>query len=98
MFASILRAGNYSSAEYQPIMADTQDSSVPLQKQSFEVGADSDSDVSPESNIAWSDEEERKLVRKLDTVVMPLLVIAFMALQFDRGNVLCHSKSLQEFD
>ncbi|CAK7221697.1 hypothetical protein SEUCBS140593_004654 [Sporothrix eucalyptigena] len=35
----------------------------------------------------WSDEEEQKLVRKLDFIVMALLTLAFFALQIDRGNI-----------
>ncbi|CAK7236665.1 hypothetical protein SCUCBS95973_009685 [Sporothrix curviconia] len=35
----------------------------------------------------WSDEEESKLVRKLDFIVMSLLTLAFFALQIDRGNI-----------
>ena len=34
----------------------------------------------------WTAEEERKLVRKLDCLVMPLLIVAFFALQLDRGR------------
>ncbi|KAB2579852.1 hypothetical protein DIS24_g1573 [Lasiodiplodia hormozganensis] len=37
--------------------------------------------------IDWTAEEEKKLVRKLDMVVMPLLVLGFYALQLDRGNM-----------
>jgi hypothetical protein len=36
-------------------------------------------------STAWSAEEEKQLVRKLDRLVMPLLIIAFFALQLDRG-------------
>jgi len=35
----------------------------------------------------WTAEEERKLVRKIDSIVMPLLMLAFFALQLDRGNM-----------
>ena len=35
----------------------------------------------------WSEDEERKLVRKIDSIVMPLLMLAFFALQLDRGNM-----------
>ena len=37
----------------------------------------------------WTADEERKLVRKLDCLVMPLLIIAFFALQLDRGMRRC---------
>ncbi len=37
-------------------------------------------------NSTWTAEEERRVVRKLDLLVMPLLIIAFFALQLDRGK------------
>ncbi|KAF2735605.1 MFS general substrate transporter [Polyplosphaeria fusca] len=36
---------------------------------------------------SWTDEEERRLVRKLDCIIPPLLILGFTALQFDRGNM-----------
>ncbi|KAJ0320057.1 hypothetical protein COL5a_009967 [Colletotrichum fioriniae] len=38
-------------------------------------------------DIDWSPEEERQLVRKVDLIIMPLLILAFFALQLDRGNI-----------
>ena len=35
--------------------------------------------------IVWSEEEEKRLVRKCDRLVMPLLMFAFFSLQLDRG-------------
>lgn len=35
----------------------------------------------------WTAEEEKRLVRKIDFLVMPLLIAAFFALQLDRGMV-----------
>jgi hypothetical protein len=35
----------------------------------------------------WNAAEEKKLVRKIDSIVMPLLILGFFALQFDRGNM-----------
>lgn len=35
----------------------------------------------------WTEEEEKKLVRKIDMILMPLLVLPFIALQLDRGNM-----------
>ncbi|KAI0464144.1 hypothetical protein LJB42_001747 [Komagataella kurtzmanii] len=35
----------------------------------------------------WTDEEEKKLVLKLDFIVIPLLFFAFFLLQLDRGNI-----------
>ncbi|GJC81171.1 hypothetical protein ColLi_04009 [Colletotrichum liriopes] len=37
--------------------------------------------------IDWSPEEEQRLVRKVDFLIMPLLILAFFALQLDRGNM-----------
>ncbi|KAL4938462.1 hypothetical protein BDV06DRAFT_225994 [Aspergillus oleicola] len=35
----------------------------------------------------WDDHEERKLKLKLDTILIPILGLAFFALQIDRGNI-----------
>lgn len=35
----------------------------------------------------WSEAEERAVVRKLDFIVMPLLISGFFVLQLDRGNI-----------
>ena len=35
--------------------------------------------------IQWTEQEEKKLVRKIDRLVMPLLMFAFFGLQLDRG-------------
>jgi hypothetical protein len=35
----------------------------------------------------WTPDEEKRVVRKLDSIVMPLLMLAFFALQLDRGNI-----------
>ncbi|KAK1770208.1 major facilitator superfamily domain-containing protein [Phialemonium atrogriseum] len=35
----------------------------------------------------WTEEEEKALVRKIDFLVMPLLMLSFFALQMDRGNI-----------
>ncbi|KAF5023264.1 hypothetical protein F66182_4676 [Fusarium sp. NRRL 66182] len=37
--------------------------------------------------VDWTEEEEAKLVRKIDSTVMPLLVLGFFVLQLDRGNM-----------
>ncbi|KAF4457742.1 hypothetical protein F53441_366 [Fusarium austroafricanum] len=37
--------------------------------------------------VDWTDEEEAKLIRKVDFTIMPLLVLGFFALQLDRGNI-----------
>ncbi|KAL4804573.1 major facilitator superfamily domain-containing protein [Aspergillus unguis] len=46
----------------------------------------SDSDVSDVVKD-WDDAEEKKLRLKLDTILIPILGLAFFALQIDRGNV-----------
>ncbi|KAJ4264354.1 hypothetical protein NW762_005551 [Fusarium torreyae] len=43
-------------------------------------------DVSAEL-IPINEEEEKRLVRKVDLLLMPLLVLGFFALQLDRGNI-----------
>ncbi|KAH7123254.1 major facilitator superfamily domain-containing protein [Dactylonectria estremocensis] len=50
--------------------------------QSNLVGSEVDDD-----SIQWTEEEEQKLVRKVDLLVMPLLILGFFALQLDRGNI-----------
>lgn len=34
----------------------------------------------------WTPEEERRAKRKLDVIIMPLLVLGFYCLQLDRGT------------
>ncbi|KAF5540063.1 nicotinamide mononucleotide permease [Fusarium napiforme] len=49
-----------------------------------------DIDDAPEPIIAqpvWTDDEEKAVVRKLDMILMPLLVLGFYALQLDRSNI-----------
>lgn len=47
------------------------------------------STIANESDVEqdWTNEEEKALVRKIDSIVMPLLMLAFFALQLDRGNM-----------
>ena len=47
------------------------------------------SPVTPASSldeVIWSEDEEKRLVRKIDSLVIPLLIVAFFALQLDRGK------------
>ena len=37
------------------------------------------------NEVRWTAEEEKRLVRKIDFLVLPLLISAFFALQLDRG-------------
>ena len=37
--------------------------------------------------VDWTSAEEDKLVRKLDFLLMPLLIAGFFVLQMDRGNI-----------
>ena len=50
-------------------------------------GSNSDLGYHDETAITWTEAEEKKLVRKIDSIVMPLLILGFFALQFDRGNM-----------
>ncbi|KAL4863348.1 hypothetical protein BDV12DRAFT_202192 [Aspergillus spectabilis] len=45
-----------------------------------------DSDATPVVKD-WSDKEEKKLKLKVDSVLIPILGLAFFALQIDRGNI-----------
>ncbi|KAF5004552.1 hypothetical protein FDECE_8965 [Fusarium decemcellulare] len=44
-------------------------------------------DSNPNSDLQWTEQEERALVRKVDLLIMPLLILGFFALQLDRGNI-----------
>ncbi|PKS08198.1 hypothetical protein jhhlp_005474 [Lomentospora prolificans] len=37
--------------------------------------------------LEWTEEEERALVRRVDFLLMPLLILGFFVLQLDRGNI-----------
>lgn len=52
-------------------------------------GSDTDGTSVPEQlpDIDWSKAEEDTLVRKLDFLLMPLLISGFFVLQLDRGNI-----------
>jgi hypothetical protein len=51
---------------------------------------------SDEEDFTWTEEEEKALVRRIDLLVMPLLIMGFFVLQLDRGNtcILCSYYSL----
>ncbi|KAL1968638.1 hypothetical protein VTN77DRAFT_1464 [Rasamsonia byssochlamydoides] len=53
---------------------------------SSQEGDSSTSDLTP-FEADWTEEEERRLVRRIDSIVLPLLMLAFFALQLDRGNI-----------
>ncbi|CAH0023578.1 unnamed protein product [Clonostachys rhizophaga] len=55
-------------------------SSLPIQ--AVETG-----DHTSDTEHDWTDEEEKVLVRRVDFYVMPLLILGFLALQLDRGNI-----------
>lgn len=48
---------------------------------------DADSGEAETITKDWSYEEEMKVTRKLDFLLMPLLFFAFFILQIDRGNI-----------
>jgi hypothetical protein len=54
-----------------------------------EKALSSDVNSVPETppNHDWTEEEEKAVVKKIDFLVMPLLMLAFFALQLDRGNM-----------
>ncbi|CAI6044115.1 unnamed protein product [Clonostachys chloroleuca] len=53
-----------------------------------EVDADKESQTTQQARIDdWSPEEEAAVVRKIDLLVMPLLIAGFFVLQLDRGNI-----------
>ncbi|KAH7207358.1 MFS transporter [Fusarium oxysporum] len=62
--------------------------SLPSTVDGYSSGRDNDSN-GPEQRILidWSEAEERALVRKLDLLIMPLLIAGFFVLQLDRGNI-----------
>jgi hypothetical protein len=39
------------------------------------------------SIVPWTEEAERKLVRKVDFLVLPILWLCYVSLQLDRGNM-----------
>ncbi|KAL2165666.1 hypothetical protein VTG60DRAFT_4049 [Thermothelomyces hinnuleus] len=45
------------------------------------------SDDEGQELLTWTEDEEKALVRRLDVLVMPLLILGFFALQLDRGNI-----------
>lgn len=49
--------------------------------------SDSVSNDASQICVDWTEAEEKKLVRKIDLVLMPILILPFMALQLDRGNM-----------
>jgi hypothetical protein len=60
--------------------------SLAMDEKHVAIAESEQSDVSsPHSD--WTEEEERILVRKIDLIVMPLLMLAFFALQLDHGNM-----------
>ncbi|KAF4498931.1 nicotinamide mononucleotide permease [Fusarium agapanthi] len=62
--------------------------SLPSTVDDHNSGLDNDSNVpEQQSLIDWSEGEERALVRKLDLLIMPLLIAGFFVLQLDRGNI-----------
>ncbi|KEZ40897.1 hypothetical protein SAPIO_CDS7896 [Scedosporium apiospermum] len=57
--------------------------SLPSLQRSNEVVSGIESD----GQLEWTEEEEKALVRKVDFLLMPLLILGFFALQLDRGNI-----------
>ncbi|KAL1873987.1 hypothetical protein VTK73DRAFT_638 [Phialemonium thermophilum] len=53
----------------------------------IQVSSGSDTENADSADQDWTDEEEKALVRKIDLIVMPLLILGFYSLQMDRGNI-----------
>ena len=57
-----------------------------------EYASTTSEEVEPQSLVleetSWTEEEEKRLQRKIDRLIMPLLMFAFFALQLDRGKAL----------
>ncbi|KAK1833850.1 hypothetical protein QBC39DRAFT_424607 [Podospora conica] len=51
------------------------------------LSVESKGSASDEEEFTWTEEEEKALVRRLDLLVMPLLIMGFFVLQLDRGNI-----------
>ncbi|KAK7747414.1 hypothetical protein SLS53_001669 [Cytospora paraplurivora] len=43
--------------------------------------------VDDDTAIDWSEDEERRVKAKIDFILLPILAVAFFALQMDRGNI-----------
>ncbi|KAK0388596.1 hypothetical protein NLU13_4839 [Sarocladium strictum] len=54
----------------------------PTSVKNDEVGSTGSDD-----GLTWTEQEEKSLVRRVDLVIMPLLVFGFFVLQLDRGNL-----------
>lgn len=39
------------------------------------------------AQVAWTPEEEKKVLRKVDFLVLPILWLCYVMLQLDRGNM-----------
>jgi MFS family permease len=63
-----------------------QDHSVTIQASGLD-GSDTSAVLGPVPVKDWSEAEEKVLVRKLDLLLMPLLIAGFFVLQLDRGNI-----------
>ena len=78
-------------------------------KESIPDIAASDGSSSPSRTVEevdWTPEEEKRVVRKIDSLVLALLTLSFFALQLDRGNMyvsfqesamLAHGSSTREY-
>lgn len=44
-------------------------------------------DVDVDIHKDWTEDEERRVKRKIDFILLPILGVAFFALQMDRGNI-----------
>ena len=51
------------------------------------IDGDASTSSGYQDTIEWTPHEENRLVMKLDLIVMPLLMVVFLALQLDRANI-----------
>jgi hypothetical protein len=75
-------------------MADEKKIAPTVDAEEKQIATKSDSGLSTKSisedegqELTWTEEEEKALVKKIDFLVLPILMLAFFALQLDRGNM-----------
>ncbi|KAL2125017.1 hypothetical protein VTJ04DRAFT_1382 [Mycothermus thermophilus] len=75
-------------------MADEKKIAPTVDAEEKQITTKSDSELSTKSisedegqELTWTEEEEKALVKKVDFLVLPILMLAFFALQLDRGNI-----------
>ncbi|KAI0177976.1 major facilitator superfamily domain-containing protein [Pestalotiopsis sp. NC0098] len=62
-------------------------SSLDLKQAGPQDSATCEDEPTTSTQVDWTKEEESKATRKLDLIIIPLLVLGFFCLQLDRGNI-----------